>query len=56
MEGDRQGRFLAKLNEASIATRYPEDLDRLQGYYNKSIAEGIISNSKEVLEWLKNQF
>ena len=32
MEGDRQGRFLAKLNEASIATRYPEDLDRLQGY------------------------
>lgn len=53
---DKHGRFLAKLNEASIVTRYPEDLDRLQGHYNESVTEGIISNSKEVLKWLKDQF
>lgn len=28
------GRFVVKINEASVATRYPEDIDKLQKYFS----------------------
>jgi HEPN domain-containing protein len=28
---ERVGKFIVRLNEASVATRYPEDIDNLQG-------------------------
>ena len=50
------GRFLVKLNEASVVTRYPEVLDKLQKDFTQSVVKDILLRSKEVLEWIKMQF
>ena len=50
------GKFIVKLNEASVATRYPEDIDRLQGQYTKDVVKNILVESREVLEWIKGEF
>lgn len=49
------GRFIVKLNEANIATRYPEDIDTLQKNYTQPNVEDIIERSKEFLLWIKAQ-
>jgi HEPN domain-containing protein len=46
-------RFMVKLNEASVATRYPENLNKLQKDYTKSVTKDIMERSKEVLVWIK---
>jgi HEPN domain-containing protein len=50
------GRFMVKLNEASIPTRYPEDIDKLQKDYTQDTVRGIIAQAKETLEWIKKQY
>jgi len=52
---DALGKFMVKLNEANIATRYPESLEKLQTTYTKIITKEIITNTKEALEWIKQQ-
>ncbi|MFO7682842.1 MAG: HEPN domain-containing protein [Chloroflexota bacterium] len=52
---DELGLFITKLNTASIATRYPEDLAKLQAVYTAEITAGMINQSKEVLQWVKEQ-
>lgn len=47
------GKFIVKLNEANIATRYPESLEKLQKAYTEDITKEIIVNSKEALAWIK---
>jgi hypothetical protein len=49
-------RFVVKLNEANIATRYPEDLDELQKNYTEKVVKDIILKSREVLTWIKERF
>jgi len=49
------GQFIVKLNQANIATRYPESLDILQKEYTNAVAEEIIIKSKEALTWIKRQ-
>lgn len=49
------GIFITKLNTASIATRYPEDLAKLQAVYTAEITADMINKSKEVLQWIKKQ-
>jgi HEPN domain-containing protein len=53
---ETMGKFIVKLNEASVVTRYPEDIDKLQGQYTKDVVKNILVESKEVLEWIKGQF
>ena len=54
---DREpGRFVVKLNEASIPTRYPESLAKLQRIYDEPAAKGILSQTKEFILWIKKQF
>jgi HEPN domain-containing protein len=53
---DEIGRFIAKLNEANIATRYPEDIDKLQKDYTVTVAKDILDKTKELLEWIKKQY
>lgn len=53
---DVPGKFIAKLNEASIPTRYPENLNKLQKIYNEAAVENILMNGKEFLSWIKQQF
>jgi HEPN domain-containing protein len=50
-----QAKFLIKLNEASVPTRYPETLELLKRDYTQGVVEDILFKSKEVLEWIKNQ-
>jgi HEPN domain-containing protein len=51
-----RGRAIARLSEASVATRYPDDIDRLQGMYTHEIAAQILTQAKEIVEWIKQQF
>ena len=48
-------RFLKILNNVSIPTRYPQDLNRLLKVYNKNKTKEIIAQSREVLKWLKSE-
>ncbi len=50
------GRFIIKLNEANVVTRYPEDIDKLQKDYTEVIVKDILIKSKELLQWIKEQF
>ncbi len=52
---ETMGKFIVKLNEANIATRYPESLENLQKAYTKNITQDIILNTKEALAWIKQQ-
>jgi hypothetical protein len=45
-----------KLNEANIATRYPEDLSKLQQDYTQQVTNDMIAKTSEVLQWIKSQF
>ena len=47
---------MVKLNEASIPTRYPEDICKLQKDYTQDTVKGIIAQAKETLEWTKKQY
>lgn len=43
------------LNRASIPTRYPEDLKKMNKEYRKESTHKIIQKSEEILKWLKKQ-
>lgn len=51
-----KGKFITKLNEASIPTRYPENLFMLQKVYNEAIVKDILANAKDLILWIKHQF
>jgi len=46
------GKFLVSLDQASIPTRYPEDLMTVKKIYTKDKTEEILTKTKEALEWL----
>ena len=45
--------FLDKLNDLSVPTRYPDELDRVLKQYNKRRTDEILKFSKKLLLWLK---
>jgi HEPN domain-containing protein len=49
-------RFLVRLGEASVATRYPEELARLTQEYTEPVVRDVISKSREALKWIKKEF
>lgn len=46
---------LAHLNEVSVPTRYPEDIDVLIKSYTQSVAQRYLKQSKGLLSWLHKQ-
>lgn len=50
------GKFLVKINEASIVTRYPEDLAQISKNHTKEIVKNILDNTKDALKWIKMQY
>lgn len=50
---EKIGRSLVILNQASIVTRYPEDLAELQKVYTQPIVKELLVKAKEILEWTK---
>jgi HEPN domain-containing protein len=52
---ENPGRFIVKLGEASIPTRYPDNLARLQQTYSETVVKNILLNGREVILWIKEQ-
>jgi HEPN domain-containing protein len=50
------GKFIVKLNEASVATRYPEELRNLERDFTAPIAKDMLAKTKEALEWIRSQY
>ncbi len=48
-------KFIVKLNTASIATRYPDDLAKIQADYTAEVTTKMMVKSKDVLQWVKTQ-
>ncbi len=46
-------KIFSHLNQASIPTRYPEDITKISRQYNKSVAEEYLKETKRLLRWLK---
>jgi len=44
--------FLGKLNNASVATRYPEDFSETVRVYTKDVAEEYLKRSGEAVRWI----
>ncbi|MBA3031372.1 MAG: HEPN domain-containing protein [Desulfobacteraceae bacterium] len=53
---ENHGRFVVKLNEASIPTRYPENLVQQIKIYNETVVYDILLKTQELIQWIKNQF
>jgi HEPN domain-containing protein len=45
--------FVGLINNASIPTRYPEDLQRALGNYPEPVARKYLDRTEEILRWLK---
>jgi HEPN domain-containing protein len=45
--------FIAKINNASVVTRYPEDFNLLLESYTENVAKEYIENTEKVLKWLR---
>jgi HEPN domain-containing protein len=52
---DSLGKVIVRLSEASIPTRYPEDLSKAQKDFSESIVREVLDSGKEVLDWIKKQ-
>lgn len=48
--------FIDNLNNLSVPTRYPDELERLLRDYKKDITKEVLKNTKEVLLCLKQMF
>ncbi len=49
------GDFLDTLNDLSVPTRYPEDLQKLLKEYNSKETQRVLLKAKELLKWLKQK-
>ncbi len=45
--------FIGKINNVSIPTRYPEDIERIVDQYPDVIVRGYLQQTEEVLAWLR---
>ena len=52
---DEQRRFLIRLNDQQVATRYPEELSALFNVYTRAFVESILASTKELRTWLRHQ-
>lgn len=52
---ERHQAIISHLNEASVPTRYPEDMSKLVRHYNKAAAERYLAETKGFLKWLRAQ-
>lgn len=53
---EKPGKFFAKLSEASIPTRYPEDLAKVQQAYTAGVVKDILTATRETVAWIRTQF
>lgn len=53
--GEDLGKFLLQINDASVATRYPEDFSQMLATYTDALTDSILVKTQEVLKWIKQQ-
>ena len=53
---ERTIRFLIKIDQASVMTRYPEDLVKLQKIYTAVKTRDFLTKAKETLQWVEKSF
>jgi len=56
MPDQDKGRAMTRLNEANVTTRYPDDIDRLRSSYTQETTMQVLSQTQEILEWIRAQF
>jgi HEPN domain-containing protein len=52
---EKPGKFITRLSEASIPTRYPEDLAKVQQVYTEGVVKDILAGGKEAIAWRRAQ-
>ena len=52
---EKPGKFITRLSEASIPTRYPEDLARVQQVFTEGVVRDILAGGKEAIAWIRAQ-
>ena len=45
--------FIGKINNASIATRYPADLVQLMAQYSAPVVRDYLEQTQEIITWLR---
>jgi HEPN domain-containing protein len=45
--------FVGNLNDLSVPTRYPDEIEKLVKQYNKSKTSNILKLTQRLLSWLK---
>lgn len=49
------GKFLLQVNDASVATRYPEDFTQMLAIYSGELTDSILKKTEVALAWIKQQ-
>jgi HEPN domain-containing protein len=49
------GKVIIKISEASIPTRYPDDLAKVQQNYSAEVVRELLDRGREVTAWIKKQ-
>lgn len=49
------GKVIIKISEASIPTRYPDDLAKLQRDFSSEVVRELLDRGQEVIAWIKSQ-
>jgi HEPN domain-containing protein len=52
---EKPGRFISRLGEASISTRYPEDLAKVQKVYTEDVVNDVLAGGRETIAWIRAQ-
>lgn len=52
---ENMSQFIVTLNQVSITTRYPDTLEKTQEYFTQERTSNILSQTHEVLKWIKKQ-
>lgn len=48
--------YIATLNNISVPTRYPDNLERMMKEFTKERTREILNKGKEVLVWIENEY
>ncbi|MCC6444602.1 MAG: hypothetical protein IT210_14240 [Armatimonadetes bacterium] len=52
--GSGDAHFIGQLTHASIATRYPDDLNRMVSQYPSDVTRSYLEKARKTIQWLKD--
>lgn len=48
-------KFIVKINQMNVLTRYPEDLLKLRNQFSKAITLKLLNSTESIIKWIQNQ-